>query len=237
MIHRLIPATQLPVMHKFLLLATIVIGHGAFAMGEDREWIPVNKLLAVTYLDKFYETPLADRDKIRMRGAMKPSNASIKASDVVLTIVHADRKERIHVAADGSFDLTPTEKLVKDNPMVLTNMPPGEKAAVAFAVYAVIPADLKFGYASFMAGIQQANDLVKSKAGLLRVFAPKFSGLELHFAKPAQQTLQILGKNGARTLVADAKGIIAVKLDSTTLADNPQIALSECPIEVELTAE
>ncbi|MEI8325440.1 MAG: DUF2987 domain-containing protein [Betaproteobacteria bacterium] len=206
-------------------------------MGEDREWISFNKLMEVTFLDKFYDSPAATRDKITMRGAMFPLNKEIKPSDVVLTIVHAEGRERTRVSADGTFDLRPSEKLTKANPMVYINMPKGEKASLQFGLYAVLPPGQSMSYVSLLGGVKQANDLVKAKAGLLRVFAPKFNGVELHFAQSAQQQLQIISKGGVRTLTADAKGALALRLDEAVFSDNPQIILSERPFEVEITAE
>lgn len=220
-----------------LLSVLLFLGCSLPSRAEDREWVSYQKFLEITFLDKFYDTPPAQRDKLTMRGAMSPKNKTIKVSDLVFTILHSAGKELVHVSADGTFHLVPTAKAIKENPMVLSNMPSGEKASFGFSVYAVLPEGLKFSYASLMAGVKQSNDLVKAKAGILRVFAPKFTGVELHFAKPAQQTVQILGKEGVRTLTADAKGIVSLKLDESVLAADPQLVFSERPLDVEISGD
>ena len=44
------------------------------SMGADRKWITYDRLLEITRLDKFYAAPLAERDKVRILGTVKPNN-------------------------------------------------------------------------------------------------------------------------------------------------------------------
>ena len=221
--------------HRLALLAALACCGTVFA--QEREWIPYKRLLEITSMDKFYSAPLAQRDKIKLRGYLMPANKAIKPQDVVLTIAHADGKERIQINADGAFELVPTAKALKENPMVFTNVPAGEKASVSYAVLAVVPDGLKFSYTGLTAGVKQAADLIKSKAGMLSMFAPKFNGVEIAFSKPAKQTLQIVAKAGTQTLTADDKGVIKLKVDAGLLNEDPQVVFSERPVEVGLATD
>lgn len=215
-------------------LITTLLTLGAHAHAEDREWVPLKRLMEITYLDRFYDVAPAQRDRVRIRGSMSPANKSINVADIVFTIASTQGKERVAVRADGSFDLAPSPKLLAENPMVWTSMPAGEKGSFGFSVYAVLPEAQKFAYADLMAGVKQTNAIIKAKAGLLSMLAPKMNGVVVRFAKPAQQTLQIASKDGVKTLTADAAGVIKLKLEDSLFTENPQVGLSERPLEVEI---
>lgn len=222
-------------MKTLLLLCVAALVASVPALAQEREWVSYNEFLKMTQLDKFYDAPPARRDKIRMRSVIDFTDKSIRPADMVFVIVRADRRERIPVSADGQFDVPFSAAMQSENPMVHTNIPKGAKAALGFTAYAIVPDGLTLPYATLMAGVKQGNELIKTQAGILRMFAPKFDGVEIHFAKPAQQSLQILSKAGTKTLPVDAKGGIAVKLDEALLRENPQVVFSERPVDVEIT--
>lgn len=220
---------------KLTVIGTLCLSASVFA--EDREWMPLNKLSSVIYLDKFYAAPLAQRDKVRARGVLVPQNKAIKPSDVVLTIAHAAGNERIPLGADGSFELNPSAKAVQENPMVFTNMPKGEKAGMGINMFAALPVHAtQFSYKALMGGVPQANALIKSQAGMLSLFVPTLTGVLVRFTKPGPHTLSIVSKSGTKTLTTDAKGQIALKLDEALLAENPMVTASEPVLEAEIDA-
>ena len=57
---------------RLALLAALACCGTVFA--QEREWIPYKKLLEITSMDKFYSAPLAQRDKIKLRGYLMPNN-------------------------------------------------------------------------------------------------------------------------------------------------------------------
>lgn len=203
----------------------------ATAQAADRSWIDYSTLLDITHLDRLYAAPATQRDKLRLLGHMKPHNKQILASEVVLTVVHGAEKKRIQVNPDGSFDPLFNPAWSKDNPQVLTNMPAGEKAGFSFMIVPLLPAGLQFDYATLMASVGQSNALIKSQAGLMRFLFPRFSGLALHFGKPA--SVQITSKDGVKTYNADASGALLLPLDEAMLKANAQVALSERPQTVD----
>lgn len=207
------------------------------AMAEDREWMPLNKLMGHIYLDKFYAAPLSQRDKVRARGVLIPSNKAIKPSDVVLTIAHASGKERIALNPDGSFELNPSAKAIQENPMVLTSMPAGEKGGLGINMFAALtPNATQFSYVDLLGGVTQANALIKAQAGMLSLFVPKMNGVLVRFAKGGTPVLKIAAKSGVTTLTADAAGVIAVKIDEAWMSENPQITASQPVLEAEIDA-
>lgn len=195
------------------------------ATAADREWTDYQRLLEATRLDKFYGTPAARRDKVRMFGTVKPNNAAIPAEDVVFTVVHKDGTKRITVDRQGRFDPLIDPAWVKDNPKVLTNMPAGEKAQFAFAIEPVVPAGTQFGYAALMAGVRQSNVLLKEQAGMMRFFLPNFTGIEIRFARGQAASARI----GSAVVAADARGVLRLELDERLIAANAQVSLSHVP--------
>ena len=209
-----------------LVLSFIIAGP---ARAEDREWQPYKKLLEKLHLDKFYNVPMNQRDRLKLLLKLTPANKSIDPATVVLTVAHAGGKERLAIDADGMFELVPNQAWINEGAMIWTSMPKGEKVALR-PVFAVQPQDgLRWSYASLMASVGQWNALIQSQAGILRFLAPKFNGVEMDFAKPAQQTVRIEAKSGVKTYTADAKGELKLKLDDTLLQENPRIVLSERP--------
>ena len=197
------------------------------AHAQDREWKRLSEFMEITRMDKFLSAPPEQRDKVKLFGSVRPSNKAIKASDVVYTVVHAKGRERITVDATGNFDLAPFAKYLAEDPMILISLPEGEKASYGFAVEPVIPAGPSMAYVDLTGGVPQFNALIKAKAGAFSFMFPKFNAVVLRFAKPAQQTVQILAKEGNRTLTADAKGVITIPLDDKLFAENPKVLVSE----------
>ncbi len=197
------------------------------AQAQDREWKRLSEFMEITRMDKFLSAPPEQRDKVKLFGSVRPSNKAIKASDVVYTVVHAKGRERITVDATGNFDLAPFAKYLAEDPMILISLPEGEKASYGFAVEPVVPAGPSMAYVDLTGGVPQFNALIKAKAGAFSFMFPKFNAVVLRFAKPAQQTVQILAKEGNRTLTADAKGAITIPLDDKLFAENPKVLVSE----------
>jgi len=118
--------------------------------------------------------------------------------------------------------------------MIYTNLPKTEKSEIGAIFASKTPQSLQLSYTELMASVPQWNTLIKEQAGILRFMLPKFNAIHLHFAKPAQQSLQIVAKDGTKTLTADSKGELKLQLNVALMKDNPQILLSEKPSWVEV---
>lgn len=207
------------------------------AWAEDREWIPYKKLMETVYADKFYATPVNQRDKVKLQLKLRPKNPAVSPTSVILTLVHENGRQRIPIAADGEMDLPFNPAWMNDNTKILTSLSKEEKAGPTAVFASRMPEGLQWNYVALMASVRQWNDLVKTNAGVLRFLAPKFTGIELQFSKPSQQTLTVMSKEGARVFAADAKGQLKIRLDDALMKDNPQIVLSERPAEMGVSDE
>ena len=202
------------------------------AAAEDREWIPYKKFVETLYLDKFYNLPQEQRDKVRLRVKIEPENKNLKPADLVLTIVHSGAREVIPVDADGVINLVPNQTLIKDNAMIYTSLPKGEKSHVMSSFEAKMPDGLQTDYASLAGSVAQWNKLIKEYAGLMSFLTPKFIGVDFHYPKAAHQTVQLVSKSGTKNLTVNAEGDIELKLDDVLMAENPTVIMSERPSEI-----
>ena len=225
-----------PSMNRILLplLAVLAVFSSAAASAEEREWVPYKKFVESFYLDKFYAAEPRSRDHLRLLVKFEPVNKAIKPADVVLTVAHAGGRERLPVSADGFMEVVPNPAWIKEDAMIYTSLPKGEKVQLD-ALFASRTRDkLELPYADLMTSVPQWDALLKEKAGMLRFMLPTFNGVDIHFAKPAGQTVQVMAKGGARTYTADAKGEIKLKLDDTLMQGNPPVILSERPSMMEV---
>jgi hypothetical protein len=204
------------------------------AWADDREWVSYKKLVEKTYLDKFYQTAPGQRDQLRMLIQIMPENKSISPSNIVLTVIHGSAKDKLPLNSDGVMEFEPNPEWIKEDAMIYTNLPKNEKSSVGPIFASKTPQSLQLNYAELMASVPQWNTLIKEQAGVLRFMLPKFNAIHLHFAKAAQQSLQIVSKDGNKTYTIDSKGELKLKLSDALLKDNPQVLLSEKPTWVEV---
>jgi hypothetical protein len=219
------------------LLAAVALGAVFLSLparAEDREWVPYKKLVESLYLDKFYAVEPKQRDHLRLLVRLEPVNKAIVSSDIVLTVAHAGGKDKLGNVVDGILEFAPNPAWIKEDAMIYTSLPKGEKVRVDALFAARTPENLQTSYADLMTSVPQWNAVIKEKAGMLRFMLPKFNGVAIHFAKPAGQTVQVLAKEGAKTYTADAKGDLKIKLDDALMQGNPQVVLSERPRMVEV---
>jgi|SRR6185437_516117 len=208
---------------------------GAAAAVADREWVPYKKFVETLYLDKFYAAEPRTRDHLRLLVKLQPVNKAIKPGDIVLTVAHTGGRDRLPVSEEGLMEVEPNAAWLKEDAMIYTSLPKGEKVHLDALFASRTPDKLELPYAELMTSVPQWNALLKEKAGMLRFMLPSFNGVDIHFAKPAGQTLLVQAKGGAKTYTADAKGEIKLKLDDALMQGNPQVQLSERPnlMEVE----
>ncbi|HEX8955448.1 MAG TPA: DUF2987 domain-containing protein [Burkholderiaceae bacterium] len=213
----------------FVLLACVNAMVVATVSAEEREWIPYKKFVESFYLDKFYAADPHLRDHLRLLVKLEPQDKTIKPGDIVLTVVHAGSRDRMPIDAEGVMDVEPNGAWLKDEAMIYTNLPKGSKVHIDALFASRTPDTLELPYAELMTSVPQWNALLKEKAGMLRFMLPTFNAIDLHFAKPAGQTLRVMDRNGTKIYTADAKGEIKLKLDNALMQVNPHVILSERP--------
>ncbi len=214
---------------KLLICLTAFAVSLASAAPVDRSWTHYNELLGMLKMDKFYATPLAQRDKVIMLGGMTPNDPAIARKDVVFTIVDGSERKRIPVNADGSFEIPFNPAWVKSNPEVWTTIPAGQKAKFGFNAVPVKPQRTQLDYASLMGGVPQVNAIIKAQAGMLRFMMPTLVGVTLQFPKESHASVAL----GATRIAADANGTVKLRLDQALLAANVPVTLSELPVSTD----
>jgi hypothetical protein len=214
---------------KLLICLAVFAASMVHAAPVDRPWTHYNELLELLKMDRFYAVPANRRDKVVMRGVVKPNDLTIAPGDVVFTIAHGAERQRIQVDPDGGFDVPFNPDWVKSNPEVLTTIPAGQKAKFGFNAIPVLPQKLQFSYASLMDSVPQVNALIKSQAGMLRFLMPNLVGVKLQFPKASHATVSLATADGIKRLAADANGVIKLPLDQALLTANVPVTLSELP--------
>ena len=214
---------------KLLIGLTFFVATLASAAPVDRPWTRYNELLGMLKMDKFYATPLAQRDKVIMLGGITPNDPAVARKDVVFTIVDGAERKRIPVNTDGSFEIPFNAAWVKSNPEVLTTIPAGQKAKFGFSAVPVKPHSTQLDYASLMGGVPQVNAIIKAQAGVLRFMLPTLVGVTLQFPKESHATVAL----GATRIAADASGLVKLRLDKAMLAANVPVTLSELPVSTD----
>lgn len=222
---------------KFLLLLAPLLLSSFPAAAEDREWVPYKKFVETLYLDKFYNVPPEQRDKVKLLVKIQPQNKNYKPSDQILTVVHSGLKDSIPIDAAGNIDLVPNPAWIKEDALIYTSLPKGEKSSVTSSFEAKIPDTLQFDYAYVTASVKQWNQLIKDYAGMLSFLAPTFTGVEFHFAKAAQQSVTLMMKNGPKIFTANSEGDIDLKLDESLIKENPLLVLSERPASIAMNSD
>lgn len=216
-----------------LVMCSATFITSAFSAPIDRPWTHYNDLLALIKLDKFYSAPLAQRDKVIMRGVVHPNNPAFAEKDVVFTIVNGSEHERIQVSQGGDFDVPFKAEWVKSNPEVLTTVPEGQKAKFSFRASPVMPQGTHTDYANLMGGVPQVNALIKSQAGMLRFMMPTITGVTVKFPKGSHSTILLATAGGVIRMTADASGLVKLQLNQALLAANVPVTLSKTPIDTD----
>ncbi|WP_295991855.1 hypothetical protein [Rugamonas sp.] len=217
-------------MKNLLWLPLLALSLSAHA--DEREWLPYKKVIEQMRLDKFYAIPPAERDKLALFVTITPTNKAIKPGDVQLTLVDGAERHALALSTpDYRIALVPNPKWLADDARIMTNLPKGEKSAMAWDLLTTLPEGLQWNYATIMAGVPQSNNAIKKMAGAMSMFAPTIKVLVLRFDKPAQLTI------AGKLYNSDAKHEIRLKTDSALMKDNPLVVASERPFEADLDTE
>jgi hypothetical protein len=221
---------------KKLLAAhlALVLALPLSAAAQEREWVPYRKLVETLRLDKFYALPAAERDKVQLYARLNPVNKAIKPTDVRLTIVDGATRQPIALDARGLALVVPNPKWLANDAKIWTSLPAGEKMSIGFDLGAVLPEGTQWNYASVMGSVPQANASVGKVAGMMSMFVPKMTAVIFKFDKPAQVTIKARG--GDKRYATDPQHRLRLKVDEALLQENPQVSLSERPLEAELDA-
>lgn len=218
---------------RALLAITVLLSgflsHAATAE-ESRDWAPYNELYSL--YEKFQSIPPDQRDRLVFHVKVAPVDKNIKLNSVQLSLIRKSGRTEMPIQGDGILEFPVDEQLHRENPPIFTNLPAGKKLELKIDVLIQLPNRSTFRYNEMMQWLKQANDGVRSHAGIWALFMPKADGLELKFSDPKSGYLQIQAKDGEKRLNADAQGVLRIPLDKQYQSENPTVVLSTRPAEV-----
>lgn len=214
------------------ILPAVLLLLASSAIAQEREWIPYKKFVESLKLDKYYSLPAAQRDKIDLSLKIIPQNKAIKPADIGLAVVHSGGRTPLPLDAEGRMHVVPNPKWLAEDAKIMTTMPTGEKARMAYILNALVPAGTQWPYASLMGSVEQSNEAIGKVAGAFSLFAPKMKWILLKFDQPAKVTVQ--ARAGALQYATDAKHQIRLKPDNALLKENPMMVATARPLEAEL---
>ena len=208
-----------------LLAAVLAVSSAAAA--TDRPWHRYRELYEHLHLDKVQAVPESRRNLVRVVFEVEPKE--VGGVPLAFTVASITRPARLVVDATGAIEIPVDPGWLSENPEVLVNLPPGQKIALKIGITPRPPGRTELGYAEFMGGVPQANDLIHEQAGMLAMFVPSMKGVTLHYDRPAKQQVTIGEGVAARQYQVNRKGDIEIPFEAALLASNPKVVLTELP--------
>ncbi len=210
-----------------LLLAIAALAGSTATPAEDRPWHPYREVCEKLGLVRFFEMPEAQRDQLRLLFKVRPRGSD--AQPLILTINAAAHPIRITPDAKGLIDFPFDRQLLADNPDVLINLPPGEKASFTPDLQPTLPRELQLDYVRLMGGIPQANALIRKQAGLLRIFVPTLRKLVLRYDRADGQQVSVGDGAATQHFRIGPSSEIVIPFDDVLFSKNVGVELSDRP--------
>jgi len=211
-----------------MLLVVAFSSHVASA-AETRVWAPYAEVHSV--FAKFLAVPPANRDQLVFHLGAKPPAGLGRPDDVQLTFVSNGAARRIPIDRDWRLQFPLEERLLRENPAITTNLPPGKPLVLRPQITFVPQPGRVWSAAALAKALTQANAAVRAQAGMFALFAPKAKSVVFHFGDRAA-SIRVDDKVSSRTLAADSEGNVEVVLDSKMVRNGAQLQLSAVPISV-----
>jgi RNA polymerase sigma factor (sigma-70 family) len=168
------------------------------------------------------------------------NNKTVRPSDIHLTIQSARRGNiAVKLGSKGQIlDFPDDEGLRRENPPVVSNQPKGSLHC-NFWVYVPKPEGFTFPYSHLVNAVEEANramdranqEIKSDYARRVSPFSGDVSGVGLVFGPSSARKAKIVIQTaaGRKDYVADAHGVIRLKINPELQAENPMITVSEKP--------
>jgi hypothetical protein len=205
-------------------VALLLLAVGS-ASAADREWHRYREIYEKLSLGEFSALEEGQRDRVAVRFRLSPAEGP--KAPVTLTIAADAGRIVVAPGPDGLTDFPARGDLLEENPRVLTSVPEGVKTSVQLELAPRLPTGLSFGYADLMRSVEQANRLIRAKAGFFAFAAPRMKGVVLQFPVGAPATARLEGR--PEPLATDEQGRLRLPLDDALLARDAQVTLSSRP--------
>jgi len=218
----------------FSCLAALFI----FQCGEpSADAAGTNAVITYRMLDDVFQ-PIAKIDPAKLQVWMfvASTNKSVHPSDITLTLHSASRGLiSLPLGTNGQILKFPHDpELVRENPSFVANQPKGT-LQLTVTIQLPLPVELTFPYRRLGDGVAEANKSIREQAGLaLSWFAPKADGVVFSFSKASagKATVEIAAAAGKKKYTADHNGQVTLKLEKPLLAENPEVKVSEKPVNI-----
>lgn len=173
-----------------------------------------------------------DPARLEMRVFVASKNKAVAPADIRLVIQSAVRGPiPVPVGTSGELLQFPHGKeLRRENPAIIANQPKGT-LTLTLQGRIPVPEGLAFPYRRLGDGVDEANKMIRSQAGMLSLLAPKATGVVFVFppADAGRAKVEIAAAAGRKEYTADSAGRVKLKLDKTLLAENPGVKVSQMP--------
>ncbi len=213
---------------KFILLGAFCLVAGVPAVrAQEKATIPYAKVY-----DAFQRAAVVRTKEVRVAIAVASKNETVSPGAVTLTIQAKGGARKLHVDPDGEIQGFPlSNKLLKENPPIVSNQPKGTLRLGGGLFFNVQPATT-YRYRKLDSLLDAGNAVSKKRAGFFSLVAPQAKSVLFVFFHHVGQTLTVHSKSAPQTLTANEKGEISLRLDKALLAENPRVTLSEKPSKV-----
>lgn len=225
--------------------AIILAAAGATRVAQHQDQQPVGKIPYQTLEDAQLFVNSINPTNLVFHMIIGSSNKRIHPQDIHLTIASKTAGDiPVHLGSKGQFLNFPCDDdLRRENPPVLSDQPPGT-LGFGYWMYVPVPASHTFSYSRLTAAVDEANQafaranqtpggsLVREISGALAnadaisfVFKPSSA----HKAKVTLHTA-----DGDKEYVADAHGVVELKINPKLRTENPLVTISEQPGWIEV---
>ena len=154
-------------------------------------------------------------------------------ADTTLTIQSHTGAINVPVSRDGAIENFPiSTELLAENPLVVANQPKGS-LDLTLQIRIPVPNQKRFSYSELVAGLREANHLVRRATGILGFLAPQTKDLTFVFApsESDRPEVTVFWNRSPETKVADDYGMLTVRVNEST-KENPDVSMSEIPEKI-----
>jgi hypothetical protein len=220
--------------------AFIVLAAGTMTLFAQHAEKPVAKIPYKMLEDAWLFQQSINPTNLTFHFLIGSSKKGVRAEDIHLTIKSAS-KGNIAVQLGGRgqlLDFPGDDDLRQENPFVVSDQPSGT-LRMGYWVYVPRPEGLTFRYDHLANAVDEANkaaaranQTAKSEYDQsMAIFPGKINGVGLVFpASSAGKAKMIINVSaGAKEYVADAHGMIKLKINPALQTENPELIFSERP--------
>ena len=137
-------------------------------------------------------------------------------------------RQMIERGPDGTVELAEVEQFLPANPMVMTDLPDDGGGSVSMTVSPRLDLEEQVTVSDVCTAMEQANDAIGKKAGLMAMMAPKMKGVR--FELPANSSASLMTEDGTSRPLASEETSVTFKPKKKDCRNGGQISFSNAPL-------